>query len=165
MILNPVCNKFFFRCNHSEMYEMFCVVIFWAHLHVSVVCWSWNSVAFIEASLEELPMSADLGQSCLATKISAPGPSNFGWFRHNFRNKVLPDGQLLYWHYCCTLWNLRSFCRYNIYLLTICRWWMVVFLSVIIISVLLSIVFEWKWNYTTVDQCLSPFVNFHCVTY
>ena len=23
-----------------------------------------------------------LGQSCLATKISAPGPSNFGWFRH-----------------------------------------------------------------------------------
>ena len=27
-------------------------------------------------------MSANLGQSCLATKISAPGPSSFGWFRH-----------------------------------------------------------------------------------
>ena len=39
-------------------------------------------MAFIEASLEELPVSVDLGQSCLATKISAPGPSNFGWFRH-----------------------------------------------------------------------------------
>ena len=77
----------------------------------------------------------------------------------------MPVGQLLYWHYCCTLCNLRSFSRYNIYLLTICRWWMVVFLSVIILSVLLSIVFEWKWNYTRVVQCLSPFVNFHCVTY
>ena len=44
---------------------------------------SWNSVAFIEASLEELPVSANLGQSFLATKISAPGPSIFGWFRHN----------------------------------------------------------------------------------
>ena len=54
----------------------------WAHLRVSVVCWSWNSVAFIEASLEELPGSAKLGHSCLATKISAPGPSSFGWFRH-----------------------------------------------------------------------------------
>ena len=40
-------------------------------------------MAFIEASLEELPVSANLGQSCLATKISAPGPSSFGWFRHN----------------------------------------------------------------------------------
>ena len=28
-------------------------------------------------------MSANLGQSCLATKISAPGPSSYGWFRHN----------------------------------------------------------------------------------
>ena len=55
----------------------------WAHLRVSVVCWSWNSVAFIEASLEELPVSAKLGQSCLATKISAPGPSSFGWFCHS----------------------------------------------------------------------------------
>jgi len=45
-------------------------------------------VAFIEASLEELPVSANLGQSCLATKISAPGPSNIGWFRH--RN--IPSG-------------------------------------------------------------------------
>ena len=27
-------------------------------------------------------MSANLGQSCLATRISAPGPSSFGWFRH-----------------------------------------------------------------------------------
>jgi len=41
-------------------------------------------VAFIEASLEELPVSANLGQSCLATKISAPGPSSFGWFRHSW---------------------------------------------------------------------------------
>ena len=40
---------------------------------------------FIEASLEELPVSANLGQSCLATKISAPGPSIFGWFRHTNR--------------------------------------------------------------------------------
>ena len=54
----------------------------WAHLRVSVVCWSWNSVALIEATLEELPVRADLGQSCLAIKISAPGPSSFGWFRH-----------------------------------------------------------------------------------
>ena len=35
-------------------------------------------MAFIEASLEELPVSANLGQSCLATKISAPGPSSLG---------------------------------------------------------------------------------------
>ena len=40
-------------------------------------------MAFIEASLEELPVSANLGQSCLATKISAPGPGNFGWFRQS----------------------------------------------------------------------------------
>ena len=47
-------------------------------------------MAFIEASLEELPVSAKLGQSCLATKISAPGPSSFGWFRHS----LLPsDGE------------------------------------------------------------------------
>ena len=39
-------------------------------------------MAFIEASLEELPVSANLGPSCLATKISAPRPSSFGWFRH-----------------------------------------------------------------------------------
>ena len=42
-------------------------------------------MAFIEASLEELPVSANLGQSCLATKISTPGPSSFGWFRHSRR--------------------------------------------------------------------------------
>ena len=35
-------------------------------------------MAFIEASLEELPVRADLGPSCLATKISAPGPSLLG---------------------------------------------------------------------------------------
>ena len=35
-------------------------------------------MALIEASLEELPVRADLGQSCLATKISAPGPSILG---------------------------------------------------------------------------------------
>ena len=40
-------------------------------------------MAFIEASLEELPVIANLGQSCLATKIRAPGPSYFGWFRHS----------------------------------------------------------------------------------
>ena len=39
-------------------------------------------MAFIEASLDELPVRADLGRSCLATKISAPGLSSFGWFRH-----------------------------------------------------------------------------------
>ena len=50
-------------------------------------------MTFIEASLEELPVSADLGQSCLATKISAPGPSNFGWFRHtDRRSKEFMDG-------------------------------------------------------------------------
>ena len=35
-------------------------------------------MAFIEASLEELPVLAKLGQSCLATKISAPGPCILG---------------------------------------------------------------------------------------
>ena len=35
-------------------------------------------MAFIEASLEELPVHADLGPSCLTTKISAPGPSLLG---------------------------------------------------------------------------------------
>jgi hypothetical protein len=35
-------------------------------------------VALIEASLEELPVRAELGQSCLATKISAPGPNILG---------------------------------------------------------------------------------------
>ena len=35
-------------------------------------------MAFIEVSLEELPVRAELGQSCLATKISVPGPSILG---------------------------------------------------------------------------------------
>ena len=35
-------------------------------------------MAFIEASLKEIPVRAELGQSCLATKISAPGPSILG---------------------------------------------------------------------------------------
>ena len=35
-------------------------------------------MAFIEASLEELPVCAELGQSCLATMISVPGPSFLG---------------------------------------------------------------------------------------
>ena len=39
---------------------------------------SWNSMAFIEASLEELPVRADLGRSCLAMKISAPEPPPLG---------------------------------------------------------------------------------------
>ena len=36
-----------------------------------------ESMALIKTLLEELPVSANLGQSCLATKISAPGPSIF----------------------------------------------------------------------------------------
>ena len=51
-------------------------------------------MAFIEASLEELPVSANLGQSCLATKISAPGPSSFGWFCHNRGPQVSPPRPL-----------------------------------------------------------------------
>ena len=35
-------------------------------------------MAFIEASLEELPVRAKLGPSCLATEISALGPSLLG---------------------------------------------------------------------------------------
>ena len=35
-------------------------------------------MAFIEASLEELPVHAKLGPSCLAKEISAPGPSILG---------------------------------------------------------------------------------------
>jgi len=35
-------------------------------------------VAFIEASLEELPVSAKLGQSCLATRSVHPGPVVLG---------------------------------------------------------------------------------------
>ena len=34
--------------------------------------------ALIEASLEELPVRANLGPSCLATEIGAPGPSLLG---------------------------------------------------------------------------------------
>ena len=47
-------------------------------------------MAFIEASLKELPVSANLGQSCLATKISAPGPSSFGWFHHKDETLAAP---------------------------------------------------------------------------
>ena len=35
-------------------------------------------MAFIEASLEELPVRANLGWGCLATKISAPGTVSLG---------------------------------------------------------------------------------------
>ena len=35
-------------------------------------------MAFIEASLEELPVHVKLGPSCLATEISALGPSLLG---------------------------------------------------------------------------------------
>ena len=38
----------------------------------------WKSVTFIVSSLEELPLRAELGQSCLATKIGATGPSLLG---------------------------------------------------------------------------------------
>ena len=74
-ILNIVCNKFTFRCNNSEMYEMFCVVISGLTFVWVLSARSWYSVAFIEASLEELPERAELGPSCLATKISALGHS------------------------------------------------------------------------------------------
>ena len=39
---------------------------------------SWKSLAFIEASLEELLVHPELGQNCLAMKISAPRPSLLG---------------------------------------------------------------------------------------
>ena len=68
----------FLSAANFEMYEMICVVISGlTFVWVLSVC-SCYSVAFIEASLEELPVSANLGQSCLATKISAPGPSSLG---------------------------------------------------------------------------------------
>ena len=35
-------------------------------------------MAFIEASLEELPVRANLGWSCLAMKFSAPGTVSLG---------------------------------------------------------------------------------------
>ena len=58
------------------MYEVFCVVI-------SGLTFVWvlsvrKSMAFIEASHEELSVRAELDQSCLATKISAPEPSLLG---------------------------------------------------------------------------------------
>ena len=58
---------------NSEMYEMICVVISGLTFVWVLSAQSWNSMAFIEASLEELPVRAELGQSCLETKISAPG--------------------------------------------------------------------------------------------
>ena len=54
---------------------MICVVISGLTFVWVLSIRSWNSVAFIGASLNELPVCADLGRSCLATKISAPGPS------------------------------------------------------------------------------------------
>ena len=60
------------------MYEMICVVISGLTFVWVLFVRSWKSVAFIEASLEELPVRTDLGQSCLATKISTPGPSLLG---------------------------------------------------------------------------------------
>ena len=72
------------------MYEMICVVI--SGLTFVWVLSMRKSVAFIEASLEELPVSAKLGQSCFATKISAPGPSSFGWFRHSVSARFTENG-------------------------------------------------------------------------
>jgi hypothetical protein len=60
------------------LYEMFCVVISGLNFVWVLSVRSWKSMAFIEASLKELPVRAELGQSCLATKISAPGPSLLG---------------------------------------------------------------------------------------
>ena len=57
-----VCNKFPFRYNHSEMYELFFVVISGLTFVWVLSMRSWKSVAFIEASLEELPVHAELGQ-------------------------------------------------------------------------------------------------------
>ena len=65
------------------MYEMICVVISGLTFCVGVVCLILESMALIKASLEELPVSAVLGQRCLATMIRAPEPSYFGWFRHS----------------------------------------------------------------------------------
>ena len=57
------------------MYEMICVVISGLTFVWVLSVQSWKSMALIEASLEELPVRAALGQSCLATKTSAhPGP-------------------------------------------------------------------------------------------
>ena len=63
---------------NSEMYEMICVVISELTFVWVLFVRSGKSVAFIEASLEELPVHAELGQSCLATMFSAPGPSLLG---------------------------------------------------------------------------------------
>jgi len=49
------------------MYEMICVDL-WAHLRVSVVCAILESVALIEASLEELPVSAIFGSALPSNK-------------------------------------------------------------------------------------------------
>ena len=78
-----VCNKFSFHCNHSEMYEMFCVVI--SGLTFVWVLSADPGIAWLLSRLHSrnYRVSAKLGQRCLATKISAPGPSSFGWFRHN----------------------------------------------------------------------------------
>ena len=57
---------------------MICVVISGLTFVWVLSVRSWKSVAFIEASLEELQVCAELGQSCLATKISAPEPSLLG---------------------------------------------------------------------------------------
>ena len=54
---------------------MICVVISKLTFVWVLFVRSGKSVAFIEASLEELPVRDDLGRSCLATKINAPGPS------------------------------------------------------------------------------------------
>ena len=60
------------------MYEMICVVISGLTFVWVLSVRSWNSVAFIKASLEELPVRANLGPSCLATEIGAPGPNLLG---------------------------------------------------------------------------------------
>ena len=59
---------------------MICVVISGLAFERVLSVRSWKSAAFIEASLEELPVHAELGQSCLATKISAPGPNILGGY-------------------------------------------------------------------------------------
>ena len=52
---------------------MICVVISGLTFMWVLYVRSWNSMAFIEASLEELPVRAELGPRCLA-----PGPSLLG---------------------------------------------------------------------------------------
>ena len=77
-----VCNKIFLSAANSELYEMICVVI--SGLTFVWVLSADPGIAWLLSRLHSRNYRwvQILGQSCLATKISAPGPSSFGWFRH-----------------------------------------------------------------------------------